>query len=113
MTIKHAWRSRLLRLALISGVAVVWLLAPAKRPGPVVITYPPTPLVALAAAPAGDMCALWDDAEPGLEAEPQAGGQAGPEIDATMFKRGAPPPLHYVVDPYPTFNGIALDTEHN
>ena len=113
MTIKRAWRSRLYRLALISGVAVVWLMSPAKRPGPVVITYPPTPLVALAAAPAGDMCALWDDAEPGLEAEPQAGGQAGPEIDATMVKRGALPPLHYVVDPYPTFNGIALDTEHN
>lgn len=77
---RHVWQSRFFRLVLVSGVAVFWLLMPMGRQGPVIMTYPATPLVALAAAPAGDMCAWLDDTQP----EPLDADQTG----ATETTRG-------------------------
>ena len=101
----HVWWSKLFRVMLVSGIAAFWLLSSMERQGPIVLIYPATPLVALAAAPAADMCAWWGYTQP----EPQNADQT----DATATTRGAFPPVRYVVDPYPTFNGIALDTQHN
>jgi len=60
-----------------------------------------TPPITLAAALADDMC-TW----------PIAPGP-GPEADAMTSIGGELPPLRYVVDPYPTFNGIAIDAKNN
>src|SRR5437879_602396 len=60
-----------------------------------------TPPITLAAALADDMC-TW----------PIAPGP-GPEAGAMTSIGGELPPLRYVVDPYPTFNGIAIDAKNN
>src|SRR5712692_6529427 len=60
-----------------------------------------TPPITLAAALADDMC-TW----------PIAPG-AGPETDALTAIGGDLAPLRSVVDPYPTFNGVAVDAENN
>ena len=38
---------------------------------------------------------------------------AAAEGDASTITEGQLPPLRYVIDPYPTFNGIVLDTKSN
>ncbi len=59
-----------------------------------------TPPVTLAAALSEDMC-TWSSARGPWE-----------QAEATTLG-GELPPLRYVMDPYPTFNGIAVDVENN
>ena len=48
------------------------------------------------------MCAWWGNGDPNVLADLK--------IDSGAITAGQLPPVRYVIDPYPTFNGIALDT---
>ena len=104
-SVNRTWRLTSLRLIVFLGVAVVCFFALSGQRAPVVLTYPPTPLVRLTTDPSGDMCTWWAESGPEVLADPQA--------DASTITEGQLPPLRYVIDPYPTFNGIALDTRAN
>jgi DNA-binding beta-propeller fold protein YncE len=104
-TVNRAWLSTSLRLIAFFAVLAFSFLAFSGRRAPVVLTYPPTPLAKLAMEPAGDMCTWWGEGGPEVLADPQA--------DSSTITDGQLPPLRYVIDPYPTFNGIALDTRAN
>lgn len=95
-------RPTLSRLIVFLGAVVLCLLALSGRRAPVILTYPPSPVARMAVDPAGDMCTWWGDSGPEVLAAP--GG------DASTITEGQLPPLRYVIDPYPTFNGIVLDT---
>ena len=104
-SVKRAWRSTSLRAVVFFGAAVVCFFAFSVRRTPVVLTYLPTSLARLAADPAGDMCSWWGDGSPEV--------LAAADGDASTITEGQLPPLRYVIDPYPTFNGIVLDTKSN
>ena len=104
-SVNRAWRATSLRVVVFFGAAVVCFFAFSVRRAPVVLTYPPTSLARLAADPAGDMCTWWGDGSPEV--------LAATEGDASTITEGQLPPLRYVIDPYPTFNGIVLDTKSN
>ena len=104
-SVKRAWRSTSLRVVVFFAAAVVCFFAFSARRAPVVLTYPSTPLARLAADPAGDMCTWWGDSSSEV--------LAAPEGDASTITEGQLPPVRYVIDPYPTFNGIVLDTKSN
>ena len=93
----------LARAFLIVGGATLSVLAFSSRKAPVVLTYPATPLAKMTAVAVGDMCALGG---PDVLADPQEESGAIP-TEAQL------PPVRYVVDPYPTFNGIALDARNH
>jgi len=103
--VRRARLSTSLRLIAFFAVLAFCFFAFSGRRSPVVLTYPPTSLARLAADPAGDMCTWWGESGPEVLADPQA--------DSTTITEGQLPPLRYVIDPYPTFNGIALDTRAN
>lgn len=105
-----AWRSSalrptLLRLIVFSGALAFCFFAFSGRRAPVILTYPPSPVARLAIHPAGDMCTWWGDSGPDVLADPQN--------DSSTITEGQLPPVRYVIDPYPTFNGIVLDTRGN
>lgn len=50
------------------------------------------------------MCTWWGDGDPAVLADTQ---NSSSTIDGQL------PPVRYVMDPYPTFNGIAVDTRGN
>jgi DNA-binding beta-propeller fold protein YncE len=102
---RRAWLSWSCRLVAILAVTTCSFFFLAGRKAPVVLTYPATPLVRLAATPAGDMCAWWGDGGSEVQADTQ--------IDSSTASSEQLPPLRYVIDPYPTFNGIVLDTRGN
>ena len=104
-SVNRAWRATSLRVVVFFGAAVVCFFAFSVRRAPVVLTYPPTSLARLAADPAGDMCSWWGDGSPEV--------LAAADGDASTITEGQLPPLRYVIDPYPTFNGIVLDTKSN
>jgi len=104
-SVNRAWRATSLRVVVFFGAAVVCFFAFSVRRAPVVLTYPPTSLARLAADPAGDMCTWWGDGSPEV--------LAAADGDASTITEGQLPPLRYVIDPYPTFNGIVLDTKSN
>jgi len=104
-SVRRTWRSTSLRLIVFFGAAALFLLAFSGRRAPVILTYPASPLARLATDPSGDICAWWGDSGPEVLADPQAG--------ATTITGGELPPVRYVLDPYPTFNGIVLDTQNN
>ncbi len=104
-SVNRAWRSISLRLIVFFGAVAVWFFAFSGGRAPVVVTYAPTPLARLTIDPPGDMCNYWGEGGPGVLAAPQNPAGASTE--------GALPPLRYVIDPYPTFNGIVLDTHSN
>jgi len=90
------------RVMSVSGIAASGCYRLYGEAGPIFLIYPATPLVALAAAPA-PICVPV-----GLYAArttKRGSDQTRPR------RRAAPPPGSHVVDPYPTFNGIALDTQ--
>jgi DNA-binding beta-propeller fold protein YncE len=103
-SVNRALRSTSFRLILFFGVAALFFFAFSGRRAPVVLSYPPTQLARAAIDPTGDMCA-WGDAGPEVFADAPA--------DTSTTTEGQLPPLRYVIDPYPTFNGIALDTRGN
>lgn len=103
-SVNRAWRTKPLRLIVFFAVLAACFFASAGYRAPVVLTYPPTPLARLTLDPTGDMC-TWDYAAPEVLAAPQNATAA--------ITEGALPPLRYVIDPYPTFNGIVLDTRSN
>jgi DNA-binding beta-propeller fold protein YncE len=92
----------MLRSMLLAAIAVLCFFGFSGRRAPVVLTYPQTPLARLATDPAGDMCTWLGDGGPNVLADSTN--------DATTITEGQLPPLRYVLDPYPTFNGVALDT---
>jgi hypothetical protein len=94
-----------LRVGVFVGAVVVCFFAVSARRAPVVLTYPSTPLARLSADPSGDMCTWYGDGSSAV--------MAADEGDATTIREGQLPPLRYVIDPYPTFNGIVLDTKGN
>jgi DNA-binding beta-propeller fold protein YncE len=98
-------RPTISRLIVFVAAAAVCFFAFAGRRAPVVLTYPQTSLARLAVDPTGDMCAWWGDSGPEV--------LAAPEGDASTISEGQLPPVRYVLDPYPTFNGIVLDTRSN
>ena len=104
-SINRAWRSTSSRAVVFFGAAVVCFFAFSVHRAPVILTYPSTPLARLAADPAGDMCTWWGDGGPEV--------LAAADGDASTITEGQLPPLRYVIDPYPTFNGIVLDTKSN
>jgi DNA-binding beta-propeller fold protein YncE len=104
-SVNRAWRSTSLRLIVFFGAVALCFFAFSERQAPVVLTYPPTPLARLASDPAGDMCTWWGESGPDVLADA--------ENDISANSEGQLPPLRYVIDPYPTFNGIALDTHTN
>jgi DNA-binding beta-propeller fold protein YncE len=95
----------LARAFLIVGGTTLCVLALSSRKAPVVLTYPATSLAKMTAVAVGDMCA-WGDSGPEVLADPQEESGAIP-AEAQL------PPVRYVVDPYPTFNGIALDARNH
>lgn len=102
---KQVWRSSLARVILIVGAATLCIFALSGRQAPVVLTYPATPLARMAVGPVGDMCLLGESGPEVL---------ADPEVDSSAIPAEAQlPPVRYVTDPYPTFNGIALDTRNH
>jgi len=101
----RAWRSSSLRLIAFLGAVALCFVALSGHRAPVVLTYPPTSLARLAIDPAGDMCTWFGDSAPEVLADPQAG--------ASTITAGQFPPVRYVIDPYPTFNGIVLDRHGN
>ncbi len=103
-SVNRPWRSTSLRLILFFGAIALCVFAFSGRRAPVVLTYPPTDLARLTADPAGDMCTWWADASPEVLAD---------AADASTTTEGELPPLRYVIDPYPTFNGIVLDPRGN
>lgn len=94
-----------LRLIVFFAAAVVCFFAFSARRAPVILTYPPTDLAKLTVDPTGDMCTWWGDSPSEVLADPQS--------DASTITEGQLPPVRYVIDPYPTFNGIVLDTRGN
>ena len=102
---RRAWRSWSCRLAAILAVATFFFFTLARRKAPIILTFPVASLVRMAAAPAGDMCAWWGDSPPEV--------QAAAQIDSGANAAEMLPPLRYVMDPYPTFNGIVLDPRGN
>lgn len=97
---REAWPRPLWRqlVFILSATALLLLVGSEKPPD---LTSTGTPPVALAAALSEDMCTWSSDPGP------------GPETGATTSIGGDLPPLRYVVDPYPTFNGIAVDVEND
>lgn len=59
-----------------------------------------TPTVMAAPFP-GEIC------PDGAHLVPEADSDARPSLEGEL------PPVRFVIDPYPTFNGLALDTQHN
>ena len=104
-SVNRAWRSSLLRLIVFLGAVAVGLFAFSARRAPVILTYPPSPVARLTLDPAGDTCTWWGDSGPEVLADPQN--------DSSTITEGQLPPVRYVIDPYPTFNGIVLDTRGN
>jgi 6-phosphogluconolactonase (cycloisomerase 2 family) len=102
---KPAWRSSALRLIVFLGAVAVCFFAFSARRAPVILTYPPSPVARLAIGPAADMCTWLGDSGPDVLADPQN--------DSSTITEGQLPPVRYVIDPYPTFNGIVLDTRAN
>ena len=88
------------KLILTVSLAAALLLLARSQDSPFV-SKRETPPLTLAAALAGDACA-WPTV-PNPVTGPTAIDPLGGEI----------PPLRYVTDPYPTFNGIAVDVENN
>jgi len=87
----------------VSGIAAFWLLSVYGEAGTHRSHLSCDALLALAALQR-PICVLVGYTQP----EPQKRDQK------TRPRRPRPfPPVRYVVDPYPTFNGIALDTQHN
>ena len=103
-SVNRAWRSTSLRLILFFGAIALCFVAFPSRRAPVVLTYPPTDLARLTADPSGDMCTWWGDGSPEVLAD---------AADVSTRTDGELPPLRYVIDPYPTFNGIVLDPRGN
>jgi DNA-binding beta-propeller fold protein YncE len=103
-SVNQAWRSTFLRLVLFVAAIVLCVFVFSGRRAPVILTYPPTDLARLTVDPTGDMC-TWGDAGPEVLADAPA--------DASTSTEGEIPPLRYVIDPYPTFNGIVLDPHAN
>jgi DNA-binding beta-propeller fold protein YncE len=101
----RAWRSLSLRLIAFFGALSLCLFGLVGRRLPIVLTYPSSPLARLTADPTGDMCTWWGDSAPNVLAAPQS--------NAGTVGVGQLPPVRYVIDPYPTFNGIVLDTNSN
>ena len=95
----------LARAMLIVGGATLCVLALSSRRAPVVLTYPATSLAKMTAVAVGDMC-TWGDSGPDVLADPQADA-------STIPPKAQLPPVRYVIDPYPTFNGIVLDAHSN
>ena len=95
----------LARAILIVGAATLCIFALSGRRAPVVLTYPATPLAKMTAVAVGDMCA-WGEGGPEVLADPDVDSGAIPQ-------EGQLPPVRYVIDPYPTFNGIALDARNH
>jgi DNA-binding beta-propeller fold protein YncE len=94
-----------LRLIVFLGAVAVCFFAFSARRAPVILTYPPSPVARLAIGPAADMCTWLGDSGPDVLADPQK--------DSSTITEGQLPPVRYVIDPYPTFNGIVLDTRAN
>lgn len=101
---QQEWRSKSLRLILFFGAVAVCVFAFSGRRAPVVVTYPASSLAKLSVDPSGDMCTWFGDSGADVFADTtkDSGGMTG-EL----------PPVRYVIDPYPTFNGIALDARGN
>jgi DNA-binding beta-propeller fold protein YncE len=94
--------TRLLSAALVlASVAGAFALSPFRREKESRSGNPETPAVMLAAFSPAEMCLApeLDGSEPHGETLASAGGEL--------------PPIRLVFDPYPTFNGIALDTTNN
>jgi DNA-binding beta-propeller fold protein YncE len=104
-SIGKAWRSSFLRVFAILGGAAICFFALSSRRAPVVLTYVPTPLARMAADASADMCTWFGDSEPEVLADPADNSATNTDGDL--------PPVRYVMDPYPTFNGIVLDTQNN
>ena len=103
-SVNRAWPSISSRLILFCGAIALCVLAFSGRRTPVVLTYPPTDLARLTVNPTGDMCTWWGDGNPEVLAD---------AADAGASNEGELPPIRYVTDPYPTFNGIVLDPRSN
>ena len=101
---KQAWRSTVLRLLLFAGAVCLCVFSFSGTRTPVVLTYPASSLAKLTIDPSGDMCTWFGDSAANVFADTSA------DLNGMT---GELPPVRYVMDPYPTFNGIALDTHGN
>jgi 6-phosphogluconolactonase (cycloisomerase 2 family) len=100
-----SFRPMLSRLIVFFAAVAVCFFAFSGRRAPVILSYPPTSLARMVVDPTGDMCTWWGESVPEVLADPQG--------DASTITEGQLPPVRYVLDPYPTFNGIVLDTRAN
>ena len=104
-SVNRVWRSLSLRLIAFFSAWGLCFFGFVGRRVPIVLTYPSSPLARLMADPTGDMCTWWGDGGPNVLAAPQS--------NAGTIGVGQLPPVRYVIDPYPTLNGIVLDTHSN
>lgn len=97
------WHTRdtLYRISFIVSVVLLSLLLTAKAQAPSIPGDPEISELTLAKALAGHMCIRP------AAFRPQAEGVS------TSTLGGDLPPIRYIMDPFPTFNGIALDTRSN
>jgi DNA-binding beta-propeller fold protein YncE len=97
-------RIKRLFVVLALSVLIIFLFPLKETSGPIVLTYSQTQLVGLTADPTGDMCSLLNT---------NTIIQAANEPISEESPQSALPPTHFVIDPFPTFNGIAVDALTN
>lgn len=91
----------LYRISFIASVVLLSLFLTARAQAPSIPAGPETSELTLAKALAGDMCIRPAAFRPRAEGV------------STSTLGGDLPPIRYIMDPFPTFNGIALDTRSN
>lgn len=89
------------RIAFIVSAALLLLFLTPKARAPAITGDAETSQLTLAKALAGDICIRPS------AFRPQAENASTPGLGGDL------PPVRYIMDPFPTFNGIALDTKNN
>lgn len=95
------WHRTARCISFIVSAVFLSLFLTARAQAPAISSDPETSELTLAKALAGDMCIRPAAFRPHVE-----------NMSATALG-GDLPPVRYIMDPFPTFNGIALDTKNN